>query len=74
MAKPKVKKPKKIKVPMGSNVPDTSRAKKPCAMPMTKFYVDVEGGVKKDKEVKEKDVFDFSYPKGASGNKNQKSV
>lgn len=71
MAKPKVKKPKKIKVPLrrwGSNVPDTSRAKKPCAMPMTKFYVDVEGGVKKDKEVKEKDVFDFS------SKKNQKSV
>lgn len=68
------KKPKPKKIKVKSNVPDTSRAKKPCAMPMTKFYVDVEGGVKKDKEVKEKDVFDFSYPKGASGNKNQKSV
>jgi len=52
---------KKIKVK--SNVPDTSRAKKACPMPMTVNYIDVEGGVKKDKEIKEKDVFDFSYKK-----------
>ncbi len=57
----KTKKVKKIKVK--SNVPDTSRAKKACPMPMTVNYIDVEGGVKKDKEVKEKDVFDFSYKK-----------
>ena len=50
------------------DVRDTSRAGKGCPMPMTKFYVDVEGGIKKDKEVKEKDVFDFS------SKKNQKSV
>jgi hypothetical protein len=60
-AKPKKTKTKKIKVK--SNVPDTSRAKKACPMPMTVNYIDVEGGVKKDKEVKEKDVFDFSYKK-----------
>jgi len=47
---------KKIKDP----TPDTAFAKKSCGMPMTKFYIDVEGGIKKDKEVKEKDVFDFS--------------
>ena len=50
------------------DVRDTSRAGKGCPMPMTKFYVDVEGGIKKDKEVKEKDVFNFS------SKKNQKSV
>lgn len=55
----KVKSGKKIKVK--SNVPDTSRAKKGYTMPMTINYIDVEGVVKKDKEVKEKDVFDFSY-------------
>lgn len=52
------KKSKKIKVI--NNVSDTSRAKKHCAMPMTKNWIDVEEGVKKDKEVKEKDVFNFS--------------
>ncbi len=61
------KKNKKIKlnVPVGGNLyaPDTSRAKKTCAMPMTKNWIDVEEGVKKDKEVKEKDVFNFSYSK-----------
>jgi len=45
------------------DVKDTSRAKRGCPMPMTKFYVDVESGIKKDKEVKEKDVFNFSYSK-----------
>ena len=50
------------------DVKDTSCAKRGCPMPMTKFYVDVEAGIKKDKEVKEKDVFNFSYKK------NQKSV
>ena len=61
-------KPKKQKIKVKSNVPDTSRAKKPCPMPMTKVWIDVEEGVKKDKEVKEKDVFNFSYQK------NQNSV
>jgi len=60
------KKSKKIKVI--NNVSDTSRAKKHSAMPMTKHWIDVEEGVKKDKEVKEKDVFNFSYstPKNSS--------
>ena len=54
--------PKKIKkIKVKTNVPDTSRAKKHCSMPMTKHWIDVEEGVKKDKEVKEKDVFNFSY-------------
>ena len=58
-----------------SNVPDTSRAKKGSAMPMTKNYIDIEAGIKKDKEVKEKDVFDFnSKPKANFVKKNQKSV
>jgi hypothetical protein len=60
------KKSKKIKVI--NNVSDTSRAKKHSSMPMTKHWIDVEEGVKKDKEVKEKDVFNFSYstPKNSS--------
>jgi hypothetical protein len=54
--------PKKIKkIKVKTNVPDTSRAKKHSSMPMTKHWIDVEEGVKKDKEVKEKDVFNFSY-------------
>tara|TARA_R100001440_G_scaffold70849_2_gene93547 strand:+ start:6840 stop:7049 length:210 start_codon:yes stop_codon:yes gene_type:complete len=61
----KKSKPKKTSI---KDVKDTSRAKRGCPMPMTKFYVDVESGIKKDKEVKEKDVFNFSY------SKNQNSV
>tara|TARA_R110002012_G_scaffold54631_1_gene139890 strand:- start:1574 stop:1768 length:195 start_codon:yes stop_codon:yes gene_type:complete len=57
----KPKKLKKIKDP----TPDTAFAKKSCGMPLTKKYIDVEAGIKKDKEVKEKDVFDFK-PKTAS--------
>lgn len=57
------KKNKRISKPKVKDVKDTSRAKRGCPMPMTKFYVDVESGIKKDKEVKEKDVFDFSYQK-----------
>jgi len=45
------------------DVKNTSCAKKGCAMPMTKMFVDVESSIKKDKEVKEKDVFDFNYNK-----------
>ena len=44
---------------------DTSRAKKSCGMPMTKKYIDVESAIKKNKEVKEKDVFDFTSKKVA---------
>ena len=45
------------------DVKNTSCAKKArgTAMPMTKMFVDVESSIKKDKEVKEKDVFDFKY-------------
>ena len=64
----KKSKPKKTSI---KDVKDTSRAKRGCPMPMTKFYVDVESGIKKDKEVKEKDVFDFN-PRFTS--KNQNSV
>jgi hypothetical protein len=42
------------------DVRDTSRAGKGCPMPMTRIFIDVEAGIKKDKEVKEKDVFNFS--------------
>ena len=59
--KPKANVVKKIKDP----TPDTAFAKKSCGMPLTKKYIDVEAGIKKDKEVKEKDVFDFK-PKSAS--------
>lgn len=50
---------KKIKDP----TPSTGFAKKSCPMPMTKNWIDVEAGIKKDKEVKEKDVFDFNFKK-----------
>ena len=64
MPKPKVSnaKPKKYK-PKVKDVKDTSRAKKGCPLPTTKLWINVEEGIKKDKEVKEKDVFDFSYSK-----------
>ena len=45
---PKRSKVKKIKDP----TPNTAFAKKSCGMPLTKNYIDVEGGIKKDKEVK----------------------
>ena len=53
------KKTKKIKDP----TPNTGFAKKSCPMPITKNWIDIEGGMKKDKEVKEKDVFDFNFKK-----------
>ena len=57
------------------DVRDTSCAKKGSAKPMTKIFIDVEEGIKKDKEVKEKDVFNFSYSKQSRhSSKNQKSV
>ena len=45
------------------DVKNTSCAKKECHMPMTKMFIDVESSIKKDKEVKEKDVFEFNYKK-----------
>ena len=56
---PKRSKVKKIKDP----TPDTAFAKKSCGMPLTRNYIDVEAGIKKDKEVKESEVFDFSLKK-----------
>jgi hypothetical protein len=54
---------------------DTSCAKRGSSKPMTKNFIDIEAGIKKDKEVKEKDVFNFSYkPKANSVKKNPKSV
>ena len=61
----KQSKVKKIKDP----TPDTAFAKKSCGMPLTKNYIDVEAGIKKDKEVKETDVFDFLPPKGRTTSK-----
>ena len=48
------------------DVRDTSCAKKGSAKPMTKIFIDVEEGIKKDKEVKEKDVFNFNHKKSKS--------
>jgi hypothetical protein len=45
------------------DVKDTSCAKKGSAKPMTKNFINVEAAIKKDKEVKEKDVFDFKKSK-----------
>ena len=50
-------KPKKLK--MKSGVPDTGMARVEKINLVGKL-IDVEGSLKKDKEVKEKDVFDFS--------------
>jgi len=47
------------------DVKNTSCAKKECHMPMTKIFIDVESSIKKDKEVKEKDVFDFNFKKAS---------
>jgi len=51
------KKPKKFK--MKSGVADTGRATVGKINLVGKL-IDVEGSIKKNKEVKEKDVFDFS--------------
>jgi len=51
------KKPKKFK--MKSGVADTGRATVGKINLVGKL-IDVEGSIKKDKEVSEKDVFDFS--------------
>ena len=57
--KPKKAK-KKIKIDDPSS--STSYASECSCMPMTRF-IDVAGAIKKDKEVKETDVFDFSFRK-----------
>jgi hypothetical protein len=53
----KTKKPKKFK--MKSGVPDTGRATV-GKINLVGKVIDIEGSLKKNKEVKEKDVFDFS--------------
>ena len=45
------------------DVKDTSCAKRGSVKPTTKNFIDVEAGIKKDKEVKEREVFDFSFKK-----------
>ena len=51
---------KKIKIDDPSS--STSYASECSCMPMTRF-IDVAGAIKKDKEIKETDVFDFSFRK-----------
>ncbi len=65
---PKRSMPQKKSKNTMKDVKDTSRAGKGCPMPMTKFYVDIEAGIKKDKEVKEKDVFNFSHSTAKKSN------
>ena len=60
MKKKKKKKAKKIKIDDPSS--STSYASECSCMPMTRF-IDVAGAIKKDKEIKETDVFDFSFRK-----------
>jgi len=52
-------KSKSKKFKMKSGVPDTGRAKVGKVNVVGKL-IDIEGSLKKDKEIKEKDVFDFS--------------
>ena len=55
---PKAKKSTKTKK-YTTNVKDvknTSCAKKECSLPMTRKFIDVQGSLEKDKEVKEKDL------------------
>lgn len=47
------------------DVKNTSCAKKESHMPMTKHWIDIEEGIKKDKEVKESEVFEFNYKKAS---------
>jgi hypothetical protein len=54
---------KKIKIKGDYQKKDTSKAGYCSCMPKTKNYIDVEASLKKNKEVKEKDVFDFSRQK-----------
>jgi hypothetical protein len=56
----KKQKGKKIKIKGDYQKKDTSKSGYCSCMPTTKNYVDIEGSLKKNKEVKEKDVFDFS--------------
>mgnify|MGYP003152002535 CR=1 FL=1 len=57
-----VKKSKKVKSGGGTNVSDTSRAKEP-KLKMVGKELRIDKQLDKKKDVKEKDVFDFSYKK-----------
>jgi len=57
---------KKIKIKGDYQKKDTSKSGYCSCMPTTKNYVDVEASLKKNKEVKEKDVFNFSPQKKQS--------
>lgn len=54
---------KKIKIKGDYQKKDTSKAGYCSCMPTTKNYIDVEASIKKNKEVKEKDVFNFNPQK-----------
>tara|TARA_R100000329_G_scaffold35069_1_gene32892 strand:+ start:394 stop:570 length:177 start_codon:yes stop_codon:yes gene_type:complete len=57
-----VKKSKKVKSGGVTNVSDTSRAKEP-KLKMVGKELRIDKQLDKKKDVKEKDVFDFSYKK-----------
>ena len=57
--KPEKKQSKVVKLPKLVDLIDTSRSGHQNAMPLSKT-IDVEKVIKKDKEVKESDVFDLS--------------
>ena len=60
--KPEKKQSKVLKLPKLVDPIDTSRSVQQNVMPLSKI-IDVEKVIKKDKEVKETDVFDFSSKK-----------
>jgi len=62
-------KEKQIKIKGKYQKKDTSKSRYCSCMPITKNYIDVEESLKKDKEVKEKDVFNFNPQKKATADK-----
>jgi len=77
MPKPKVSdakhKEKKIKIKADYQKKDTSKSGYCSCMPITKNYIDVEASLKKNKEVKEKDVFNFN-PQTKGGLRQKKAT
>ena len=69
--KPEKKQVKVLKLPKLVDVIDTSRSGHQNAMPLSKT-IDVEKVIKKDKEVKESDVFDLSLTKPKKSKKAKK--
>jgi len=65
----KSQKGKKIKIKGDYKRKDTSKAGYCSCMPTTKNYVDVEASLKKNKEIKEKDVFNFNQKKESAERK-----